>query len=51
MSVKFFMDKKSFLREPPHDYLIKNQLLPNFTDIDFDQRVRQKKDMYLPLYL
>jgi len=23
MSVKFFMDKKSFLREPPHDYLIK----------------------------
>jgi len=51
MSVKYFMDKKSFLREPPHDYLIKNQLLPNFTDIDFDQRVRQKKDMYLPLYL
>jgi len=51
MSVKFFLDKQSFLREPPHNHLIQNHILPNFTDIDFDQRVRQKKDMYLPLYL
>jgi len=51
MSVKFFLDKKSFLRELPYQYFVQNQLLPNFTDLDFDQRVRQKKDMYFPLYM
>jgi len=50
-SIQFFLDKKSFLREPPYNYLVQNQLLPNFTDIDFDQRTRQKKDMFFPLYL
>jgi len=51
MSIKFFLDKKSFLREPPYQYLTQNHLLPNFTDLDFDHMVRQKKDLYLPLYL
>jgi len=49
LSLKYLLDKRSFLREPPYSHLISD--IPEITEMDFDQNVRQKKGIHFQLYL
>ena len=49
VSLKYFLDKNSFLREPPFSQIISD--IPGIEEMDFDQHVRQQKGMHFQLYL
>ena len=49
LSLKYLLDKRSFLREPPYSHLISD--IPEIMEMDFDQDVRQKKGIHFQLYL